>query len=67
MATQSGDLLDRDEFDPDWVRIVARRDGATVVGPIDAASRRILAEKLATPGALMRADQLVPDVPAGDE
>jgi predicted ATPase len=62
-ATQSGDLLDRDEFDANWVRVVALRDGATVVGPIDDASRRILAEGLATPGALMRTDQLSPGVP----
>lgn len=67
VATQSGDLLDRDEFDPDWVRVVALRDGATVVGPMDEASRRILTERLATAGALMRADQLSPATPMAGE
>ncbi|MFC9942158.1 AAA family ATPase [Streptomyces pratensis] len=64
VATQSGDLLDRDEFDPDWVRVVAVREGATVVGPIDATGRRVLGKGLATVGELMRGDQLPLSDPA---
>ncbi|WP_034089064.1 AAA family ATPase [Streptacidiphilus albus] len=60
VATQSGDLLDRDEADPDWVQVVAMREGVTRIGPVDGASRTILAERLTTLGALMRDNQLVP-------
>ncbi|MDX3779747.1 AAA family ATPase [Streptomyces europaeiscabiei] len=67
VATQSGDLLDRDEFDPDWVKVVAVRDGATVVGPLDAVAHRILDKGLATVGGLMRGDQLSPAEPDGQE
>jgi predicted ATPase len=63
VATQSGDLLDRDDFDPDWVRVVAIREGATVVGPIDAIGRRVVSKGLATVGELMRGDQLPPPDP----
>ncbi|MFF7837472.1 AAA family ATPase [Streptomyces ossamyceticus] len=63
VATQSGDLLDRDEFDPDWVKVVAIRDGATVVGPLDDVAHRILDKGLATVGGLMRGDQLSPAEP----
>ncbi|MGW0825861.1 AAA family ATPase [Streptomyces sp. NPDC002845] len=67
VATQSGDLLDRDEFDPDWVKVVAIRDGATVVGPADAVARRILDKGLSTVGGLMRGDQLSPAEPDARE
>ena len=67
VATQSGDLLDRDEFDPDWVKVVAVRDGATVVGPLDAVAHRILDKGLATVGGLMRGDQLSPAEPDDQE
>ncbi|MHA5047166.1 AAA family ATPase [Streptomyces sp. SD15] len=60
VATQSGDLLDRDEFDPDWVRTVAVVDGATVIGPISDVARRVLDKGLDTIGGLMRGDQLAP-------
>ncbi|MCT9107031.1 AAA family ATPase [Streptomyces mirabilis] len=60
VATQSGDLLDRDEFDPDWVRTVAVVDGATVIEPIGDVARRVLDKGLDTIGGLMRGDQLTP-------
>jgi predicted ATPase len=60
VATQSGDLLDRDEIDPNSVRVVAVRDGVTVIGPIDETSRSILGKGLGTVGELMRGDQLEP-------
>ncbi|MFF1688619.1 MULTISPECIES: AAA family ATPase [unclassified Streptomyces] len=60
VATQSGDLLDRDEFDPDWVRTVAVIDGTTVIEPVGDAARRVLDKGLDTMGGLMRGDQLTP-------
>ncbi|MEU6224227.1 AAA family ATPase [Streptomyces sp. NPDC047042] len=61
VATQSGDLLDRDEFDPDWVRTVTVVDGATVIEPLGEVARRVLAKGLDTIGGLMRGDQLTPN------
>lgn len=58
VATQSGDLLDRDEFDPDWVRTVMVVDGATVIEPVGEVARRVLDKGLDTIGGLMRGDQL---------
>ncbi|WP_307080138.1 AAA family ATPase [Streptomyces canus] len=60
VATQSGDLLDRDEFDPDWVRTVAVVDGATLIEPVGDVARRVLGKGLDTIGGLMRGDQLTP-------
>lgn len=60
VATQSGDLLDRDEFDPDWMRTVAIVDGATVIEPIGDVALRALDKGLDTIGSLMRGDQRTP-------
>jgi predicted ATPase len=59
VATQGDDLLDRDEFDLDWARVVVMDSGTTVIGPVDAASREIVAKGLATAGELMRGNQFV--------
>ena len=59
-TSQSPDLLDRDDLDLSVVRVVAMRDGLTVIGEVDEVSREIAAQKLYTLGALMRGDQLTP-------
>lgn len=59
-TTQSADLLDRDDLDPQVVRVAALRRGATIIGEIDDPSRRIIGDKLATIGQLLRGDQLAP-------
>jgi predicted ATPase len=61
MATsQSADLLDRDDLDVRKIRPVTMRDGLTVIGEVDDASREIAEKKLFTLGELMRGNQLAP-------
>lgn len=60
VATQSGDLLHRDEIDLDWIRPVAMRDGRTIIGPVDSVTREIVQRRLATVGERMRQDQILP-------
>jgi predicted ATPase len=60
VTTQSPDLLDRDDIDARTVRIANIRHGATIVGEIDAPSQRIVSDKLATIGQLLRGGQLSP-------
>ncbi|WP_182882683.1 AAA family ATPase [Microbispora sp. H10949] len=62
VTTQSADLLDRDEFDPASVRVVAMTGGVTVIGEIDQVSRRLVEDKRTTLGELMRSGQLQPEV-----
>jgi predicted ATPase len=59
-ASQSADLLDREDFDVSAIRPVAIQDGLTIIGEVDSASREIAKEKLMTLGELMRGNQLVP-------
>ena len=59
-ASQSADLLDREDFDVSAIRPVAIQDGLTIIGEVDRASREIAKEKLMTLGELMRGNQLVP-------
>jgi AAA domain, putative AbiEii toxin, Type IV TA system/AAA ATPase domain len=60
VATQSGDLLHRDEIDLDSIRVVAMRDGRSIIGPVDSVTREIVERKLATVGERMRVDQILP-------
>lgn len=67
VATQSGDLLHRDEINLDWIRPVVMRDGRTIIGPVDAVTREIVEQKLATVGERMRLDQILPAGLEGEE
>ncbi|MFC4531547.1 AAA family ATPase [Sphaerisporangium dianthi] len=60
ITTQSADLLDRDDVDPDSVRVVSMTDGITLIGEIDEVSRRLLQDRRTTLGELMRGGQLRP-------
>jgi hypothetical protein len=60
VTTQSPDLLDRDDIDLDMVHVANIHHGASVIGDIDAPSKRILGDKLATIGQLLRGNQLSP-------
>jgi len=60
VTTQSADLLDRDDFDPASVRVVTMTDGLTTIGEIDDVSRRLVNDRRATIGELMRGNQLRP-------
>jgi predicted ATPase len=66
-TSQSADLLDRDDLDLSTVRPVTMRNGLTIIGEVDDASREIAEKKLYTLGELMRGNQLAPrPVPTGD-
>jgi predicted ATPase len=64
-ATQSADLLDRKDFDPDWALLVTMENGATQISPVDEGTREVVARRLATLGEELRSNQLTPrPVPA---
>jgi hypothetical protein len=59
-TSQSADLLDREDLDVSDIRPVTMRDGLTIIGEVDDASREITKNKLYTLGELMRGNQLSP-------
>lgn len=59
-TSQSADLLDREDLDMSAIRPVTMRDGLTIIGEVDEASREIVKKKLYTLGELMRGNQLMP-------
>lgn len=59
-ASQSADLLDRDDLDASVVRAVTMEQGLTSISEIDAASREIVDKRLYTLGELMRGNQIRP-------
>jgi predicted ATPase len=59
-ASQSADLLDREDFDVTMVRPVIMSEGITIIGDVDDSSREITDKKLYTLGELMRSNQLIP-------
>ncbi len=61
VTSHSPDLLDNPDIPIDALRAVDNRDGLTRIGPIDAAGRNVLREKLFTAGELLRQNQLAPD------
>jgi predicted ATPase len=63
VTTQSDDLIDRDDLDPNLIRAVSNDRGLTVIGEMDAASRRALRDRRFTAGELMRAGQIGPENP----
>jgi predicted ATPase len=64
-TSQSADLLDREDLDVSAIRPVVMRDGLTIIGEVDDASREIVARRLYTLGELMRSNQLTPSTADG--
>jgi predicted ATPase len=62
-TSQSAELFDRKEADLSAILVVTADAGVTTIGPVDAVSRSIVADGLATVGELMRSDQLQPEIP----
>lgn len=60
ITSHSPDLLDNKELDLESILAVDTRDGNTVIGPVDDASKSVLSDKLFTTGELLRRDQLQP-------
>jgi predicted ATPase len=61
VTSHSPDLLDDKDIDSDSILAVVSEHGLTRIGPIDAASRSALHERLYTPGELLRINQIAPD------
>lgn len=58
ITSHSPDLLDNKDLDLESILAVEIRDGNTVIGPVDEASKSVLRDKLFTTGELLRRDQL---------
>ena len=61
VTSHSPDLLDNEDIPVDSILAVESDQGKTRIGPVDEASRQVLAQKLFTVGELLRQGQLVPD------
>ncbi len=61
VTSHSPDLLDNDGIPPESIFAVDNVDGTTRIGPIDAAGRQMLRDKLFTPGELLRQNQIAAD------
>lgn len=60
VTSHSPDLLD-DPACADALLAVVAQEGETKIGPVDPAARAVLADRLFTPGELLRLDQMRPD------
>lgn len=63
VTTHSADLLERKDVDVDSLLVVESVDGASVIGPVNEATRSILRDRLYTAGELLRINQLQAAVP----
>lgn len=61
VTSHSPDLLDNPDIDERSLYAVENDDGLTRIGPIDAAGKDLLRERLFTAGELLRQNQLAPD------
>lgn len=64
LTTHSPDILDSDKISEDELRVVTATNGRTLVSPLGPISREAVRRRLYTPGDLMRAADLDPDLPA---
>ncbi len=64
VTSHSADLLDNPDIPTDALLAVEAEDGLTRIGPVDAAGREVLRDKLFTVGELLRQNQLAPDADA---
>jgi predicted ATPase len=64
VTSHSPELLDDDALTDNELLAVSMDEGATLIGRVDEAARAVLRDKLYTPGELLRAAQLGPDVSA---
>jgi predicted ATPase len=64
VTSHSPDLLDNPDIDDGSILAVDSEEGRTRIGPIDAAGRRVLGDRLFTLGELLRQDQIEIDTAA---
>jgi predicted ATPase len=61
ITTHSPDLLDQKELKDHQIRVVALRNGRTVIAPMSQGDRQAIRERLYTPGELLRIGELSAD------
>lgn len=61
VTSHSPELLDDKEVTGESLISVVSRDGETILGPVDEASRTSIRDRLFTAGELLRLNQLEPD------
>jgi len=61
VTSHSPDLLDDDSVSDENILAVENRNGDTHIGPVDAAGRSAIQDRLFTAGELLRLNQLTPD------
>jgi predicted ATPase len=64
LTTHSPDILDQKELEDTQIRVVSLVQSRTQVSPLSDSSRKAIREKLYTPGELLRAGELGPDLQA---
>jgi predicted ATPase len=64
VTSHSPDLLDDKSISDENILAVTNRNGETLIGPVDAAGRTAIQDKLFTAGELLRLSQLTPDIEA---
>ena len=62
-TTHSVELLDRKDVGPESLLVVEMVDGETRIGPVDQVGQSIIRDRLATPGELLRQNQLIVEQP----
>ncbi len=62
VTSHSPDLLDDKSISDENILAVTNRNGDTLIGPVDAAGRSAIQDKLFTAGELLRLNQLAPDL-----
>jgi predicted ATPase len=62
VTSHSPDLLDDKSISDENILAVTNEGGQTIIGPVDAAGRSAIREKLFTAGELLRLSQLTPDM-----
>jgi predicted ATPase len=62
VTSHSADLLDDKSISAENILAVSNKDGQTIIGPADEASRSSIRGNLFTAGELLRLNQLAPDV-----
>lgn len=67
VTTHSPDILDYKELTDTQIRVVTKKHGGTVIAPVSESSRQAIREHLYTPGELLRADELNPDLAVAQE
>jgi predicted ATPase len=66
-TTHSPDILDSKHLRDEQIRVVSMQRGSTVIAPVSLAGREAIREHLYTPGELLRADELQPDLAAAEQ